>query len=224
VARIRLIGWARSSRGFVPALVVLAAGLWSSGCCTCRGQMLTPTPKPSPLTAAMKPLSHCGEERWAVKTLSDKKSPKITFAPVHPVSISDLNQLTPHCNPGKTLGRLFPEEFRVYRITGVVFYVDHEDDRDYHIAVREDDDEESPTVVVEVVEPKCNGAETSEFSERVEKAAEAFHLISPTMQTLVGKRITVEGVGFFDRAHDQIGLAESCIELHPVLSIALADN
>ena len=38
---------------------------------------------------------------------------------------------------------------------------------------------------------------------------------------LVGKTVTVTGVGFFDRFHNQTGMADSCMELHPVLTIEL---
>jgi hypothetical protein len=31
--------------------------------------------------------------------------------------------------------------------------------------------------------------------------------------------VRVEGVGFFDIFHQQIGVAENCIELHPLLKV-----
>ena len=31
--------------------------------------------------------------------------------------------------------------------------------------------------------------------------------------------VDVTGVGFFDFAHGQVGLAKNCVELHPVLDI-----
>jgi hypothetical protein len=38
--------------------------------------------------------------------------------------------------------------------------------------------------------------------------------------SLVGRQVRVRGVGFYDFAHGQTGRSESCIELHPVLSIS----
>ena len=37
---------------------------------------------------------------------------------------------------------------------------------------------------------------------------------------LAGRTVRVRGVGFYDFAHGQTGRSQSCIELHPVLSIS----
>jgi hypothetical protein len=139
---------------------------------------------------------------------------------MHKTTISALNQITGHCNTGMTLGRTYSEEFQVHELRGFVIFVRHEDDQDFHIAVREDENEESPTMIVEVVDPGCNGARDSSELSRLQAAHDQLMEISsndPT--TLEGQWIRVRGVGFFDRAHGQVGLAESCIELHPVLEI-----
>jgi hypothetical protein len=41
----------------------------------------------------------------------------------------------------------------------------------------------------------------------------------PTFKTKVRARATITGVGFFDRLHDQLGVAANGIEIHPVLDI-----
>lgn len=41
----------------------------------------------------------------------------------------------------------------------------------------------------------------------------------PAFKTKVRARATISGVGFFDRVHGQTGVAESGIELHPILDI-----
>lgn len=155
----------------------------------------------------------CGVERWAVKTLADTDAIRVTTAPVA-TSIAALNALDAHCSALPET-RTFAPEFQVYEVTGIVQVARHEDDQDYHIALADPDDL-TQTIVVELADPRC--ASQSPFVSAVGQA-QAQYLAIPS---IVGKRVTVRGVGFYDFAHGQTGRSRSCIELHPIINISVA--
>jgi hypothetical protein len=209
-------------------LVIVGLGL-SIACTTGR-----PSPTPTgevPGKSAISPLiaaaatTKCGTERWNVKTLSDKKVSRLDFdlSKAEQVSIADVNDKPAHCHPGQTLGRFYPEEFKLFEVTGFALVIKTENDRDYHIGLYAENDEESPSLVVEVVDPTCPGASNSPEHGRLVSARQQLDDISnadPT--TLLGQELTVVGVGFFDREHGQTGLSNSCMEIHPVLTVKKA--
>lgn len=180
-------------------------------------------PFPScPNASPLHPLTHCGTERWAAKTLSDSKSPSIDYANVQTITLTEVNQKTGHCHPGMSLRRTFPEELQVFEVTGWVRCIKREQDRDYHIAIFEEDADDAPSMVVEVIDPGCNGAKNSPEHQRLVDARASFmQLTNSKPHDLLGKQVKVTGVGFFDLSHGQTGIASSCMELHPVLSIEL---
>jgi hypothetical protein len=175
---------------------------------SCSPEMSTPAPPtgPSPPGAPA-----CGEERWAVKTLTDPDATRIDFLNVTPTTIADLNALAAHCS-GLPDGRTFVEEFRLYEVTGVVVVARIESDRDVHLALSDLSDPRQ-TIVVEVVDPGC--ATTSPFATTLSNARMQYQRLG--LQP--GRRVTVRGVGFFDVAHGQTGRSQSCVELHPVLDV-----
>jgi hypothetical protein len=170
-------------------------------------------PAPSPPPTGAVP---CGEERWAVKTLSDPEATRVDFANVIRTSVSALNDLTPHCS-NLPEPRTFPEEFRVYEVPGVVTLARQEDDQDIHLVLA-DPQHPSRTIVTEVVDPSCSGVAQSPYLSILTQARSAYQALSP----LAGKNVMVRGVGFYDFAHGQAGRSVSCIELHPVTRLTLA--
>jgi hypothetical protein len=191
-----------------------AAGVLSMslGLVSCSKSSTPPvTPTPAPIVSG----AVCGEERWAVKTLSDPDAIRVDFVGVTPTTIAALNGLAPHCS-GLSEARTYAEEFRVYEATGLVQITRNEDDRDVHIALADPVDP-SKTIVVEVVDPSCAGAAQSPFVSMLSQAKVQFGILG----SIVGRRVRVRGVGFYDFAHGQTGRSQSCIELHPVLSINL---
>jgi hypothetical protein len=82
-----------------------------------------------------------------------------------------------------------------------------------HIALADPIDP-SKTIVVEVVDPAC--ATTSALLTTLSNARVQYEALG----SLVGRQVRVRGVGFYDFAHGQTGRSQSCIELHPVLSIS----
>lgn len=135
-----------------------------------------------------------------------------------PTTISALNALPPHCS-GLPQSRTFAEEFQTYQLIGRVTLVRLEDDRDYHIAVV-DPAAPAETLIVESVDPKCEGAVSSPHLPLLTQARANFDaLIGSSPTSLVGQTVRVRGVGFYDFDHGQTGKSRSCIELHPILGI-----
>src|SRR5688572_4891137 len=93
----------------------------------CGRSPTSPTPPPNSGVP-------CGEERWAVKTLSDADATRVDFTNVIRTSVSALNDLTPHCS-NLPEARTFPEEFRVYEVPGVVTLARQQEDRDIHVVL-----------------------------------------------------------------------------------------
>lgn len=139
---------------------------------------------------------------------------------VTPTSIRDLNALPSHCDGGPDR-RVYPEEFRVFEVSGRVTYLAHEADRDYHIAL-EDPLAPGSTIVTELADTLCAGAWTSPHLATLRSVEGMFAGIlgGQPPSTLLGTVVKVQGVGFYDFNHGQRGRSVNCIELHPILSIS----
>jgi len=174
------------------------------GCGAPQSQMPSAPSPPAGVAA-------CGVERWSVKTLSDIDATRVEVANVIPNTIASLNGFTQHCS-SLPEARTFAEEFRVYEVVGTVQLTSNEDDHDVHIALA-DPNEPARTIVVEVVDPAC--ASASSLLTTLSNAKLQYQ----SLGSLTGRTVRVRGVGFYDFAHGQTGRSQSCIELHPVLSI-----
>jgi hypothetical protein len=161
----------------------------------------------------------CGVERWPVKTLSDADAIRVDLSRVQQATIKALNERATHCS-GLPSARTFAEEFQSYEVIGRVIYVRLEDDRDYHVAMADPADS-SHTIVTEVADVACQGAISSPHRARLESARSEFInlLGGRPPASLVGTTVRLRGVGFYDFNHGQIGRAQNCMELHPILSI-----
>lgn len=124
-------------------------------------------------------------------------------------SIPQLAEIAVPEIPYPLNGRMAPHELRVYRVTGIVSQVLHEDDKDWHIVMR--DPNTGQTMIAEIPSPEC--------------AANPYHaaLYTAARDSLRkvprGGTATIEGVGFFDFIHTQRGRARNGFELHPVTLI-----
>jgi hypothetical protein len=136
------------------------------------------------------------------------------------ISIRDLNALPSHCEGGPDR-RVYPEEFRVFEVSGRVTYVAHEGDRDYHLAL-EDPDAPGATVVTELADTLCAGASISPHLATLRSVEGMFTSLlgGRALSTLVGTTVKIQGVGFYDFDHGQRGRSSNCIELHPIVSIS----
>ena len=185
-----------------------------------------PVPPPGPPLAIAAPdcrvgstNRRCGRERWCQKTLADDLADEVSFTPV-PTTIKELNKLPEHCEDNGDLDlprRLGPER-TVYEVEGIIDLVKTEKDRDYHIVLLDPEDKEWH-MVVEVVDPRCPGAKMSDNKPLLDAAHEAFDdaLGEGGLDSLHDTRVRVRGVGFYDRWHGQTGMAENCLELHPIV-------
>ena len=103
----------------------------------------------------------------------------------------------------------------MYEVVATVSLVRREDDRDYHVVLRDD---AGASIVVEFADPSCTGAIGSPFAGTLSRARSEFEALGSV--TLTGRRVRVRGVGFYDFNHNQTGRSRSCFELHPVVSVA----
>ncbi len=175
--------------------------------------------------AAAASCPKCGEERWDVKTLSDPAAGQVNFTP----KAATVQQLYSMAAPTNGEARN-PSEDQTYvvhaKLVGYKIEFDPTNtqdpgDHDFHIVIQ---DLNGPqTMVVEIPDPQCDGVCSSlkkaaiaqartAFASGVSKQPEAefFALKTPVL-------VDVTGVLFFDFAHGQTGLAQNCVELHPVL-------
>lgn len=198
------------------AAIVIALAILVSSCGSGDRMPATPTPIPPPPNPGLA----CGVERWFVKTLADTDAGSVNPAAVTPISIRDLNALPSHCDGGPDR-RAYPEEFRVFEVSGRVIYLAHEDDRDYHIAL-EDPDAPGSTVVTELADTMCAGAVISPHLATLRSVEGMFDTLlgGKAPSTLDGSVVRVRGVGFYDFNHGQRGRSANCIELHPIVSIS----
>ncbi len=147
----------------------------------------------------------CGVARWPVKTLTDRDSQRVDMLAVD-ATISMLGQLpTPSGYPNDQ--RIAPHELHVYRVHAIVQQILTESDGDWHVVLR-DPDNAGATMIAEIPSPECSGNETQR----------ALYMAARMALRTIPRygMVIVEGVGFFDIAHNQRGRAPNAFELHPV--------
>lgn len=166
---------------------------------------------------------HCGTERWRIKTIFDNDARRINFTARH-TSISELAAMRA---PEVLSNERFDAEKQVYSVEGVLLGWKQETgqhgDRDFHLVLADPNDV-SRTMIAEVPSAECQGACSSLQAQRYAEVRQALtaQLAEPQAHF---RRFTpawvvrVEGVGFFDIFHQQIGVAENCMELHPLLKV-----
>ncbi len=113
--------------------------------------ILSPT-----IRVASSQTGRCGSWRWSVKTLSDPKASKVNFNPVG--RTVQLHALNPPDNLKTSTPRTAPIETQVFRVRARLMEYTREADHDFHIVVAAPNDS-SKTMVAEVVDPACPGAE-----------------------------------------------------------------
>jgi hypothetical protein len=186
-----------------------------------------PKPKPKPAACGL----HCGTERWDIKTLSDAKASKVDFTP-KAGNVADLSDpvKTPAPKSGATRNASEMQTYSVRaKLVGYKIELNPHPkpgqaagDHDFHIVLQ--DLNGNKTMVVEIPDVSCSGVCSSIKKAEIEKVRSDFEsgvTTAPTEQffTLANPvEVEVTGVAFFDFSHGQTGLAQNCIELHPVLS------
>ena len=166
---------------------------------------------------------HCGTERWRIKTIFDNDAKRINFQPRH-ISVSELVALPA---PEVLSDERSDAEKQVYSVEAVLLGWKQESgqhgDRDFHLVLADPNDV-TRTMIAEVPSGDCQGACSSAQAQHYAEVRQVLtgQLAEPQAHF---RRFTpawvvrVEGVGFFDIFHQQIGVAENCMELHPLLKV-----
>jgi hypothetical protein len=164
----------------------------------------------------------CGEERWAVKTLTDNDASKVNFSPIVK-TVGDLAAVKAP-NGNSETSRLDATEETTFKVQARLVGYKHETDGDFHIVIA-DLQNPSQTMIVEIPDPNCGGVCASPKLSDIKQARQDFAAQfpnappAPDFKVVQGNVVVeVTGVGFFDFAHGQTGLAQNCVELHPVLA------
>jgi hypothetical protein len=160
----------------------------------------------------VNPGTTCGSERWNVKTGTDSQASGIEMV-AYPNTIATLAALPAN---GGGSARETPTETTIYELKDVVLSeLKSESDSDYHLVITDG----SATMIAEIPSPNCDsGGAWTCFISRARSEVDAKYTVSSSPQ-YPSETITVRGVGFFDFAHGQNGVAPNAIELHPTLEI-----
>jgi len=188
---------------------------------------------PMPATAAaLNPLSHCGTERWYIKTVDDPGVNHIEQIP-HVTTVAGLRQLAVQSGFSKTndTTRYAPVEKTKYTVRARVVGFKEEADRDIHIVIA--DLHTGDTMIVEAPDADCSTVQESGHAAQL-SAARANIIscfgqppVSSSLKTFSSSTIvSFTGVGFFDFIHTppQTGVAPNGIELHPLILVKLEGN
>jgi hypothetical protein len=166
---------------------------------------------------------HCGTERWRIKTVFDNDAKRINFTPRH-TSISELVAMRA---PRILSEERADAEKQVYSVEAVLLGWKQETaehgDRDFHLVLADPNDV-THTMIAEVPSAGCQGACSSSQARHFAEVRQILtaQLSEPEPHFRRFPRawvVRVEGVGFFDVFHQQIGVAENCMELHPLLKV-----
>ncbi len=181
-----------------------------------------------------------GEERWPVKVGSDSKASQLNSNPVS-IDLHSISTLPRPELPADDETRL-DQETTIYVLDGRLRKFKPETgktgDGDYHLVITDDtlqfsaggSGQPSPhSVIAELVNPECVAGRAGDlptpsfFQAQIEavraKFEEQFPNITGGWNDAGGTPVRITGVGFYDRAHGQVGRALNGIEIHPVLDI-----
>ena len=174
---------------------------------------------PPPYTCGV----HCGTERWRIKTIFDNNAQRINFQPRH----TTISELVAQPAPEVLSNERSDAEKQVYSVEAVLLgwkqEIAEHGDRDFHLVLADPNDV-SRTMIAEVPSGECQGACSSSQAQRYAEVRQVLTAQLAEAQAHF-RRFTpawivrVEGVGFFDIFHQQIVVAENCMELHPLLKV-----
>jgi hypothetical protein len=193
-----------------------------------------PTAPPPATTAPGQSCgTHCGTERWAIKTLSDAQSAAAINSTPEQTSVGALVALpAPSQLPPRA--RIAPTELQQFTVQALLIAWKEESgptgDRDFHLVLADPTDH-GKTMIAEIPSPTCASACASA---KVDAFGAARQVLINELGPAPGsgsimlvdppRKVELTGVGFFDFDHKQSGLAPNCIELHPVLQVTITDS
>jgi len=184
--------------------------------------------------AGAEALQRAVHQRWSVKTGADPGAANLVGQAPVAGTIGDMVALAvPAFLPpdARTPGA----EETVWELNATLTGYKHEADGDYHLVIA---DGQGNTMIAEIPDPAAL-APGSFFTEPITAARQAFDNqfglqaaaaaaaaapqfgAAATVPALIpaSESVTLQGLGFFDFAHGQDGVAPNAIELHPVISI-----
>jgi hypothetical protein len=176
-------------------------------------------PAPPPYTCGV----HCGTERWRIKTIFDNDAKRINFQPRH----TTISALVAMPAPEVLSDERSEAERQVYSVEAVLLgwkqETGQQGDRDFHLVLADPNDV-THTMIAEVPSGECQGACSSAQAQHYAEVRQVLtaQLSEPEAHFRRFPHawvVRVEGVGFFDVFHQQIGVAENCMELHPLLKV-----
>jgi hypothetical protein len=186
----------------------------------------------------------CGAtERWYVKVGTDSRASQVDVANPISISVAALNALPKLQGtvPKNDHKARLDEELKVYTVNGFLAIFKDEDDDDYHLVITDaslrytpggaqsEGKETGTSFIAEIVHPDCVAGKkgtlgvSSEFQAALSTVRQKFEARFPQgkgADKFQGIPVTVTGVAFYDRPHNQTGRAVNGMELHPVLDIA----
>ena len=190
--------------------------------------------------AGAEALQAAVHQRWSVKTGADAAAANlVTQAPVAGTIAAMVALAVPAVLPpdARTPGT----EETVWELDATLTGFKHESDGDYHLVIA---DGQGHHMIAEIPDPAAL-APGSFFADQITAARQAFDnqfglkltaaaqppaaqpAASPEFAAAAvapalipaSESVTIQGLGFFDFAHGQDGVAPNAIELHPVTSI-----
>lgn len=185
--------------------------------------------------AGAEALQRAVHQRWSVKTGADADAANLVAqVPVAATIAAMVALAVPAVLPPDA--RSPGTEETVWELNATLTGYKHESDGDYHLVIA---DGRGHTMIAEIPDP-ATLAPGSFFAEQITVARQAFdnqfglQLAAAAQSTATpqlaavamvpaltpaSESVTVRGLGFFDFAHGQDGVAPNAIELHPVISI-----
>lgn len=180
----------------------------------------------------------CGQERWAIKTLTDSDADSVGNASPQNTTLTALIGETA---PAKLTDTRVPLEKQRFHLTALIIGWKIEaataaenfgknatasssvPDHDFHIVIA-DPNNTNNQMIMEVPDPQCEAVCSSKFSPQISQVRKEVSARLGTPSDAVQPLskpwlVEITGPAFFDFPHGQDGLAKNCIEIHPVMEI-----
>jgi hypothetical protein len=188
-----------------------------------------------------------GTERWQVKVGTDSGAGSVQLSPIVQTTLQDAIHLPqPQLPPQNDNDTRLPEEVHVYQLQGRLAQFKQEtNDNDYHIVITDDtlqftnDPAHHGTghsLIAEVPDPGCipgkhgDPSVPSRFIAQITCTRNKMDAKFPNADKSGNFNdggnipVTITGIGFFDRAHNQTGRASNNLEIHSLLDIDFGDG
>lgn len=204
---------------FCAKIVVALVAVLCAGTIFCKMPALSQTSDDEHVPIGAR----CGIELWSIKTLRDPGARAIQ-SQIRSTTIDALAHQPAPADPDDRSGRIAPIETTVWSVRAQLVGYRLEDDGDYHLVLR--DARTGAEMIAEIPAPYCVSSFGSRYAQ-LRWAVDALgrHPASNRFWWLdyhgaTPPTVLISGVGFFDRLHEQAGVAANGVELHPVLGLS----